>query len=361
MPVTMRRVGLASSRQRCCGSIATRWSQQALPACGSSCHSSSAALFAVSLRVAYDWVWTYPVAQLLSRIEQHPCCPRCWLPEALMSDLLPLTSIPAYSLILTHVPDVKVSPASDPATRSCLCAGSDEQMLLQSRSGGLRIPQSSAEPGPSSGCISWIGESALAIGPAAALCAESVVGVNALLYTGQSEQHFARVQRLLHTAASEPDLGSPRSQERPSIKSQSLWLPTKPAKLDKHGLERQLPSALQFIDLQRKMGCSILLCDDDGVDSCVCVALAAMLCRDPALVGYAASPGPYNMSAAVHCVKTAARARLAEISGSHACAGPTRTTLKQVYSYVARDWVAQQGRTACDGHRRTPNVADSEY
>lgn len=136
--------------------------------------------------------------------------------------------------------------------------------------------------------------------------------------------------------------GAKQKDDCHATTSQCLWLPTPPAKLDKHGLERQLPSALQYISLQRRCGRSVLICDDEGVDACVCVALAASLCRDLVDEDCAASSSGRNMSEVVHGVKAAARTRLAEISGCHPTARPTRTALKQVYHYVS--WVvAQQG------------------
>jgi hypothetical protein len=204
------------------------------------------------------------------------------------------------------------------------------------------------------------------------------------VYFGQNEEQFVRVQQLRSDAAgrrrplsgdsgelqpqsplgnhagageatSELESGSTQSQDLLDQRCRSVWLPTKPAKFDKHGLERQLPAALQFIDRQRRLGHSVLICDDDGIDSCVCIALAAMLCCDTAPNGCAAGHGLGDMPAVVHGVKAAARSRLAEISGFHTTSGPTRTALKQVYNYVARYCIlGKEGHDRqCELHRRT--------
>ena len=255
-----------------------------------------------------------------------------------------------------------------------LCAGSDEQKPSEHRDGSLETFRNSADTEQAPGVISWIGDSALAVGQAAAVCAGNAGDAGALVYSGQSGMQFARLQQLHSDAIGRPhprslDGGTLRPQSPPgdhagkggatyepesgSLQSRnlhgdccrSLWLPTKPGKLDKHGLERQLPAALQFIDRQRKLGRSVLICDDHGADGCVCIALAAMLCCDTAPNSCTVSHGVSDMSAVVHGVKAAARSRLTDISGFHISSGPTRTGLKQVYSYVARQYIARQGGT----------------
>ena len=139
--------------------------------------------------------------------------------------------------------------------------------------------------------------------------------------------------------------------------SACLWLPIRPAKLDKrHGLERQLAPALRFISVQRKRGRSVLICDDDGADACVCMALAAMLCRGLNVEGCETSSGGRSMSAMVHGVKAAARTHLAEISSFHPAARPTRTTLKQVYGFVGGVLTAQPGTHALSGSKKTSDL-----
>ena len=224
--------------------------------------------------------------------------------------------------------------------------------------------QQAAHPAQLSGTLSWIGTSALGVGSAAAVSDANIEAAGALLYLGQSEQQHVRMRRLLSQCANsccdsgqQPDswLGTeaatsgtwPDVQPEagcqqhmipcPASASPCLWLPIKAAKLDKHGLERQLTPALHFISVQRKRGRSVLICDDDGADACVCVALAAMLCRglDLHLEHCGPSSGGRNTSVVMHSVKAAARTHLADISSFHPSARPTRTALKQVYSWVA--------------------------
>ena len=209
------------------------------------------------------------------------------------------------------------------------------------------------------------------MGAAAAVSAANIAAMHALLYVGRSEQTFARMQTLhAQRHGDSRDCGEQHaSQHGPKTKgystgqlrqsepadkqdddcqattSRCLWLPTPPPKYDKHGLERQLSPSLRFISLQREHGRSVLICDDEGVDACVCVALAAMLGRDAADTDWAASNSACSVSAVVHRVKAAARTRLAELSGFHPIAQPTRTALKQVYSFVS--WmVSPQSRTS---------------
>ncbi len=208
------------------------------------------------------------------------------------------------------------------------------------------------------------------MGAAAALSEANVDAVDALLYLGQSEQQYGRMQTLLcqchgtcrgrrqqpgsqhETGTTADDAVWPSGQTEaacdqhrdacPAEASTCLWLPVKPAKLDKrHGLERCLAPALRFISVQRKCGRSVLICDDDGADACVCVALAAMLCRGLSVEGGDTSIGGRSMSAVIHGVKAAARTHLANISSFHPSARPTRTALKQVYGFVGGVAAAQ--------------------
>ncbi len=228
-----------------------------------------------------------------------------------------------------------------------------------------------------SGPLSWIGESALGVGAAAALSEANVDSVDALLYLGQSKQQHARMRTLLcqchgscrdsnkqpesqHEGGTAENAIQPSAQVEaacdqhregcPAEASACLWLPIKPAKLDKrHGLDRQLAQALRFISGQRKHGRSVLICDDDGADACVCMALAAMLCRGLDVEGCETSSGGRSVSAVIHGVKAAARTHLAEISSFHPSARPTRTALKQVYGFVGGVFAAQPGPHALSG------------
>ena len=223
----------------------------------------------------------------------------------------------------------------------------------------LRSSEQDADPAQLPGTLSWIGESALGVSAAAALSEANVDAVDALLYLGQREQHYERIRRLVCQCRScrgskpQPDSEHaemtaaatwPRVQPAaPCVHltngssaeaSTCLWLPIKAAKLDKHGLDRQLMPALRFISVGRSHGRSVLICDDDGADACVCVALAAILCRGVDLEHCEPSSGGRNISAVIHGVKAAARTHLADISSFHPSAKPSRTALKQVYSFV---------------------------
>ena len=219
--------------------------------------------------------------------------------------------------------------------------------------------------------VSWIGEPAIGLGAATSVSTANVAAVDALLYLGQREQEFTRLQTLhaqyhgicrnsgeqltdqhgmegtISATGQLDQLGADAKQDKDchGTSRQCLWLATPPPKLDKHGLERQLPAALRFISIQREHGRSVLICDDAGVDACVCVALAAILCRVLYDEGCAARSTGRVMSAVVHGVKAAARTELASISRFHIDAQPSRTALKQVYSFVSRKVASQELRS----------------
>lgn len=107
-----------------------------------------------------------------------------------------------------------------------------------------------------------------------------------------------------------------------------MWLPVKSSKCDRQGLQRQLPAGLTFLERQRQANHRILVCDDDGCDSCVCVVLAALACE-----GRTPSEGCLTfdqVSAKMAGIKAMVRKHLAEISRSYPFARPTRGSLKQV-------------------------------
>ena len=161
-----------------------------------------------------------------------------------------------------------------------------------------------------------------------------------------NEQHCANVTVYTARLLAESAAGAKPKEDCHAETRRCLWLPIRPAKLDKHGLERQFPPALRFISLHHSYGRSVLICDDEGVDACVCVALAATLCRDVDVKDSALSTGGRDMSAVVHGVKASARTGLASISGFHPTARPTRTALKSVYSYVGGYVASRTGASA---------------
>lgn len=107
-----------------------------------------------------------------------------------------------------------------------------------------------------------------------------------------------------------------------------MWLPVKSSKYDRQGLQRQLPTGLAFLERHRQAKHRVLICDDDGCDSCVCVVLAALACK-----GRMPSEECLTfdqVSAKMAGIKASVRRHLAEISKSYPHARPTRGSLKQV-------------------------------
>lgn len=72
----------------------------------------------------------------------------------------------------------------------------------------------------------------------------------------------------------EESQGSADASQLPSY----LWLPVKGCKIDRQGLQRQLPAALAYLGGHRHMDHTVLICDDDGGDACVCMVVAALVC-----------------------------------------------------------------------------------
>lgn len=107
-----------------------------------------------------------------------------------------------------------------------------------------------------------------------------------------------------------------------------MWLPVKSSKCDRQGLQRQLPAGLAFLERQRQANHRVLVCDDDGCDSCVCVVLAALACEGR--TQQMSSLTFDQVSAKMAGIKAMVRKHLAGISKSYPLARPTRGNLKQV-------------------------------
>lgn len=107
-----------------------------------------------------------------------------------------------------------------------------------------------------------------------------------------------------------------------------MWLPVKSSKFDRQGLQRQLPAGLAYLERHRQVKHRVLVCDDDGSDSCVCVVLAALACegRTPSEECLTFD----QVSARMAGIKAIVRKHLAGISKSYPSARPTRGSLKQV-------------------------------
>ncbi|GBG64337.1 hypothetical protein CBR_g41538 [Chara braunii] len=106
-------------------------------------------------------------------------------------------------------------------------------------------------------------------------------------------------------------------------------------KLDRHSLERNLPSAVLFARQHLKCGHSIFICCRDGVDYSVAVCLAILVsCFNDHGVLFGDSEQEMAAPAAV-TTKASLRRRLAYLAAYDPDARPCRGNLKQVYHYLS--------------------------
>jgi hypothetical protein len=149
------------------------------------------------------------------------------------------------------------------------------------------------------------------------------------------------------------------------------WLPVRSAKQERSGLRESLPAAMAFMQRQLGAGRTVLVCDDDGHDTCVCVVVAALLAGVgvtqaagastaaasvggaggggegdggissvpclPARPGGSAAPLEHEGAPGLHLPnavsKQCVRQKLAAVSSCYPSARPTRGLLKQVFSF----------------------------
>lgn len=136
--------------------------------------------------------------------------------------------------------------------------------------------------------------------------------------------HSSSAQSPCEHIRSSAEVQQPSASQPPAY----LWLPVKSSKLDRQGLQRQLPAALAFLEAHRRAARTVLVCDDDGCDSCVSVVVAALACEGKARC--AEEPNYEQLSARMAAAKASVRKHLAEVSREYPLARPTRGSLKQV-------------------------------
>lgn len=131
-----------------------------------------------------------------------------------------------------------------------------------------------------------------------------------------------------HSAAAQPASERTQDSAEASQLPAYLWLPVKSSKVDRQGLQRQLPAALAFLEGHRRAGRTVLVCDDDAGDACVCMVVAALACQGK--VPRSEGLSYEQVSARMAGVKATVRKHLAEVSRVYPLARPTRGSLKQV-------------------------------
>lgn len=130
-----------------------------------------------------------------------------------------------------------------------------------------------------------------------------------------------------HSCSAEPASEHTPSSGGASQPPAYLWLPIKSSKVDRQGLQRALPEALAFLEGHRRAARTVLVCDDDGCDSCVCAVVAALACQGK--VPCTEELSYEQLSARMAAVKASVRKHLAEVSRGYPLARPTRGSLKQ--------------------------------
>lgn len=109
-----------------------------------------------------------------------------------------------------------------------------------------------------------------------------------------------------------------------SATSRYLWSPIECAKRQRWALGARMGELLAFLARHQRCSRTVLICDDDGLDACVCVAVAT-------LVHSASCDAAYGGGIAVS--KEYVRQQLATVSAHYPAARPTRGMLKQVFNY----------------------------
>ncbi|KXZ52061.1 hypothetical protein GPECTOR_10g1084 [Gonium pectorale] len=139
-----------------------------------------------------------------------------------------------------------------------------------------------------------------------------------------------------------------------------LHLPVQHFKHSRTSLAEQLEPALRFLSHHLSLGRTVLIHDTNGLDTCVCIAVAALLaCYGPCGAQSAEAGGPAWLQsyagpgapAGGSPSKDAVRQRLAFVSGCYPPARPTRGMLRQVYNhFVSPAAATATARVELGGH-----------
>lgn len=128
-----------------------------------------------------------------------------------------------------------------------------------------------------------------------------------------------------------------------------MWLPIDDSKHDRFSLKRNLNKLLEFLNWHISCGHKVLIHDLDGLDACVCLAVALLLqCQQLSTGAMPQADSSDPSSAGLSPVtKLSVRQKLTMVSAYYPQARPTRGMLKQVFNYF------EEARRAAD---RSPGL-----